>query len=261
MKRFTIIGLAAIGFSVSLLALPEDFRIEKNPTTPAQPLKLKFWGNPNVYYVIESTTDLRTAWDQYFYAVKGVAGSGGIGQAEAVQFAPFAGADDAFFKLVLESDPFSLLGRLDHDRDGIATALELDDLMNATSAEAFVDSEPDGLPDYWEIFYFGTLSRDGTGDFDGDGVLDFDEWAARTNPINSAWDVAYWDDGDGDFLSTGVELWLKTSLNSPHSLDVAAVTDTQITPTSSDVVIVVGHTIMEISEGGASSDLQINDFR
>lgn len=183
MKRSTIIGLTAIGFSVSLLALPENFRIEKDPTTPAQPLKLKFWGNPNVYYVIESTTDLTTSWDQYFYAVKGVAGSGGTGQAEAVQFAPFAGTDKAFFKLLGDSDPFSLLGLTDHDGDGIATALELDNSMNAVVAETIVDSEPDGLPDYWEIFYFGDLSRDGEGDFDNDGILDKFEWQARTNPI------------------------------------------------------------------------------
>ncbi|MEO0510798.1 MAG: hypothetical protein AAF065_13180 [Verrucomicrobiota bacterium] len=183
MKHSTIIGLTAIGFSVSLLALPENFRIEKDLAAPTQPLKLKFWGNPNVYYVIESTTDLTIAWDQYFYAVKGVSGAGGTGQAEAVQFAPFAGTDKAFFKLLGDPDSFSLLGLTDHDGDGIATALELDNSMNAVVAETIVDSEPDGLPDYWEIFYFEDLSRNGEGDFDNDGILDKFEWQARTNPI------------------------------------------------------------------------------
>ena len=82
-----------------------------------------------------------------------------------------------------DSDPFSLLGLTDHDGDGIATALELDNSMNAVVAETIIDSEPDGLPDYWEMFYFGDLSRDGEGDFDNDGILDKFEWQARTNPI------------------------------------------------------------------------------
>lgn len=183
MKNTTIFGILALGCSTAAVAVPEDFRIEKDPATPTQPLKLKFWGNPDVYYVIESTTDLMQPWDEYFYAVKGVSGSGGTGQAEAVQFAPFAGTDKAFFRLLYDSDPLSLLGLTDHDGDGIATALELDAAMNATVAETFVDSDSDGLPDYWETFYFGDLSRDGSGDFDGDGILDKFEWQARTNPI------------------------------------------------------------------------------
>ncbi len=175
---FSVVAL----FSLHVLtALPEDFHIEKDPSNPAQPLKLQWWGNPDVYYVVESSLDL-TLWNQYFYAVKGVDGANGEGQMEAVQFAPFPEADKSFFRLLYDSDPLGLLGLTDHDGDGIATALELDKLMNATVAEIIVDSEPDGLPDYWEMFYFEELSRDGEGDYDNDGILDKFEWQARTNP-------------------------------------------------------------------------------
>lgn len=177
---FSVVAL----FSLHVLtALPEDFHIEKDPSNPAQPLKLQWWGNPNVYYVVESSLDL-TLWNQYFYAVKGVDGANGEGQMEAVQFAPFPEADKSFFRLLYDSDPLGLLGLTDHDGDGIATALELDKLMNATVAEIIVDNEPepDGLPDYWEMFYFENLSRDGEGDYDNDGILDKFEWQARTNP-------------------------------------------------------------------------------
>ena len=49
-----------------------------------------------------------------------------------------------------------------------------------------VDSDGDGMDDDWEMTYFGTLSRDGTGDFDGDGVSDFAEFKAGTNPTNNS---------------------------------------------------------------------------
>jgi hypothetical protein len=34
------------------------------------------------------------------------------------------------------------------------------------------DSDCDGISDKWELEYFGTLDRDGSGDFDNDGILD-----------------------------------------------------------------------------------------
>jgi hypothetical protein len=55
-----------------------------------------------------------------------------------------------------------------------------------TTTLALPDSDGDGLPDSWELTWFGTLERDGYGDADGDGVLDRDEFFAGTNPINDA---------------------------------------------------------------------------
>jgi Tol biopolymer transport system component len=47
------------------------------------------------------------------------------------------------------------------------------------------DSDGDGMDDDWEMAYFGTLARDGTGDFDGDGQTDLQEFLAGTDPTNS----------------------------------------------------------------------------
>ncbi len=47
------------------------------------------------------------------------------------------------------------------------------------------DSDNDGLPDWWEKFYFGDLTRDGTEDFDGDGMSDYEEFLAGTNPADA----------------------------------------------------------------------------
>ena len=49
----------------------------------------------------------------------------------------------------------------------------------------FVDSNGNGMDDNWEMAYFGNLSRTGTGDFDGDGMSDFAEYKAGTNPTDA----------------------------------------------------------------------------
>lgn len=44
------------------------------------------------------------------------------------------------------------------------------------------DRDGDGMDDDWEREYFGDLSRDGTGDLDGDGILDKDEFERDSDP-------------------------------------------------------------------------------
>ena len=44
------------------------------------------------------------------------------------------------------------------------------------------DLDQDGMADVWENQYFGNLSRDGTGDYDGDGVRDLLEFLLGTDP-------------------------------------------------------------------------------
>jgi Tol biopolymer transport system component len=48
------------------------------------------------------------------------------------------------------------------------------------------DTDGDGMEDDWELAYFSTLDRDGSGDFDSDGASDLDEFRAGTNPANDA---------------------------------------------------------------------------
>ena len=60
------------------------------------------------------------------------------------------------------------------------------------------DSDIDGLPDDWEQFHFSDLDEFGTGDSDGDGLNNLDEYLADSNPNNP--------DTDNDGLGDGMEV-------------------------------------------------------
>ncbi len=51
---------------------------------------------------------------------------------------------------------------------------------------AVADTDGDGLPDNWEMAYFGNLNQTGSGDFDGDGMSNLAEFLAGTDPTSSA---------------------------------------------------------------------------
>jgi predicted outer membrane repeat protein len=66
-------------------------------------------------------------------------------------------------------------------------------------AEEFVDTDSDGLPDWWEIKHFGgPTNAVASADDDGDGLTNLEEYAWGTDPHN--WDT------DGDGLSDGDEV-------------------------------------------------------
>ena len=59
------------------------------------------------------------------------------------------------------------------------------------------DADGDGLPDPWELDVFGDLSESAAGDYDGDGLSNFDEYTRGTHPGNP--------DTDGDGAADGWE--------------------------------------------------------
>jgi hypothetical protein len=101
------------------------------------------------------------------------------------------------------------------------------------------DSDADGMPDWWEMKYFGNLGKAATGDEEsggGDGLNNLGEYQAGTNPVVSdtdgdgmrdGWEVLYGfnplvnqygtDDPDGDGLTNAQESQYNTNPNSRDS--------------------------------------------
>ena len=59
--------------------------------------------------------------------------------------------------------------------------------------EAYADTDHDGMADEWEMLHFNTLNRgspdDSSGDYDGDGYTDLEEFLNGTNPRD--WVISY----------------------------------------------------------------------
>ena len=53
---------------------------------------------------------------------------------------------------------------------------------NSFAVDSAADGDGDGLPDAWELTYFGTLGDGPGGDPDGDGVTNLQEYLAGTDP-------------------------------------------------------------------------------
>ena len=54
-----------------------------------------------------------------------------------------------------------------------------------------VDTDGDGLPDWWETENFGDLTHTATGDEDGDGFTDLEEFLSNTSPLQQGSHLAF----------------------------------------------------------------------
>ena len=75
----------------------------------------------------------------------------------------------------------------------------LDGLGLTTTIPLGIDQDQDGLPDWWEMLYFGNLNQTANGDPDGDGLTNLQEYQLGTNPTLA--------DTDGDGMSDGMETY------------------------------------------------------
>jgi hypothetical protein len=100
----------------------------------------------------------------------------------------------------------------DEDSDGVADDTAIAYPMKEAVEEDYVDTDGDMLPDDWEMAFFGDLETAGFGDVygftdtDGDGLNDYYEWLAGTDPTKpitglpgqgTLTDAEFDSDGDG----------------------------------------------------------------
>ena len=92
----------------------------------------------------------------------------------------------------------------EHDLSEEGNRAELKQIFLSTAKA--VDSDGDGLPDDWELRYFGNLSPKPNEDTDGDGIDNFTEFAFGTNPTdpksNTSFKPSMVSHGQQNFLST-----------------------------------------------------------
>jgi hypothetical protein len=70
-----------------------------------------------------------------------------------------------------------------------------DEVSGVGVSEGASDSDGDGLPDAWEIEYFGDIDQGPGGDYDGDGVNNLGEYQYGTDPTDADTDSDHMPDG------------------------------------------------------------------
>ncbi len=93
-----------------------------------------------------------------------------------------------------------------------------------------IDSDGNGLPDSWEVQFFGTFGVDANADADGDGASNAAEFAAGTNPTNAASAFKF----AGSSYST-TDVTLQWATVGGHSYQVQILTNTTGSVTGSFV--------------------------
>ena len=81
-----------------------------------------------------------------------------------------------------------LLTNVGATNEGLYSVVLINSSGSVTSAPAalMLDSRGSGMPDSWQLAYFGNLTNTATGDYDGDGISNLQEFLDGTNPTNSA---------------------------------------------------------------------------
>lgn len=106
--------------------------------------------------------------------------------------------------LVLADTPLSFALTV-RDNDGARASAS----VTVTVRNSNPDNDADGLPDAWELAYFGNLLQDANGDPDGDGLTNLQESQAGADPTKVD------TDGDGTPDATEVANGTNPALNEP----------------------------------------------
>ena len=152
------------------------------PGSEKYSIQLDWPAADGAYYFVEHTEDLLEG----FGSIKLFAGSRANPEGK-LGLGLQSTAPMGFYRLFITDDENHPRLLADDDGDKISNLLEAKAGWDAYEQPADMTTDadpdgPDGLPDYWEQFHFGNLNQDGTGDADGDGVSNKDEFNIGDNP-------------------------------------------------------------------------------
>jgi len=109
----------------------------------------------------------------------------------------FSHAQSAFcYRATFSYDGLDRLNSVVMD-DGMQIVYTYDSAGNLLSVSRPDDQDNDGMNDDWEREHFGGTGRNGSGDADGDGLSDREEYAWKTDPTDK--------DSDNDGIPDGWE--------------------------------------------------------
>lgn len=124
----------------------DNLGVNLNPTIN----QLSWWGVPGNHFLVQVQTELGTPW--IFVPSFNPAGEDGV----LARGVPTPEPDEKLFYRIIQFDPTDITGHADTDNDG--------------------------LPDIWEMYQFGDLSHNGSGDDDADGISNLREFQGGNNP-------------------------------------------------------------------------------
>lgn len=122
------------------------------------------------------------------------------------------------------------------------------------------DTDGDGMDDAWEMANFGTLDRDGTGDFDGDGIPDLAEYLNGTDPTSAQIAVAPVITPPGGSYTDYVDVTLSTPTPGTtiyYTLDGSAPTAASF-PYTGPVTVAQDATLQAIAIGSGYTDSAVS---
>lgn len=135
---------------------------------------LSWWGTASFYYFIEQSEDLQE-WS-FVPTVE-------AGLSDPLVMAFQSNADRLFWRLKYSNDPQSSL--LSREYNGVGLSA-WDQLQLGYNPFEWVDTIANGLPDVWELFWFGAIGGvDPTADLDHDGMTVEQEFLSGTDPTRA----------------------------------------------------------------------------
>ena len=140
-------------------------------------------GLPGYYYFVQYSEDLEN-WEWVPIVEPGFG--------ERIEYGFASNVDRFFLRLIYTFDPQAPVMQTDFNDTRVST---WDEIQLGTNPFVWVDSTGNGLPDAWELYHFGELGVDPNDDPDGDGLTNYEEYLAGTDP--NKWDTS------GDLLSDG----------------------------------------------------------